>query len=80
MDDRTDPPVVSIVTGQFAADLVPGFFDAYRAVITAGLPPSILATYALDAGHGEVRIMTIWRSRADLETMRSWCCYSGPPE
>ncbi len=61
--------VVSIISGRLPAERVQGLVAAYRAALAAGIPSGILATYAVDAGGGEVRIMTVWRSRADLEAM-----------
>lgn len=61
--------VVSIISGRLPAENVEGLVAAYRAAVAAGIPSGILATYALNAGGGEVRIMTVWRSRADLEAM-----------
>lgn len=65
------PEVMTYVTGRVGSDRLFQVVERYRAAILDGPPPSIESTYLVEGSEGMVAILTFWRTREDLETMRS---------
>jgi hypothetical protein len=64
--------VITILEADVEHDRVGDLERAYRAE-TAALPPEIVETFLARDSHDDTkfRIMTVWQSRAALETMRA---------
>jgi hypothetical protein len=60
--------VITIVSGDVAADRRAALGEAYHAATSGGLPPAIERTY-LAADAESVSVITVWRSRQDLDAM-----------
>ena len=65
--------IVSFVEGKVQPDQIDVLVQAYRDLLAAGLPDAIRATYLVQAADDAAlwRIVTIWRSREDLQAMRA---------
>jgi len=64
--------VITMVEGRVPLDAQEALEEAYRAQIDDGLPSGLIQTYLLrDAETDLWRIVSVWRSREDLEKMRA---------
>ena len=65
--------IASFVEGKVEPEQFDVLVQGYRALLAAGLPDAIRATYLMQAADGSAvwRIVTIWRSCEDLQTMRA---------
>lgn len=61
--------VISIVEGDVASEQIPALIAAYKSVIGSGLPPSILQSFLVQRSSNHVAIITVWRTREDLQAM-----------
>jgi heme-degrading monooxygenase HmoA len=61
--------VVSLVRGTIEPERADDIVDRYAAAIGDGVPRSIIETHLLRGRAGEVAVLTLWRSRADLDAM-----------
>jgi heme-degrading monooxygenase HmoA len=67
--------VVSFVRAQIEPERREEVRRAYAQMVQRDLPPAIRKTYLLATEDGTVAIATVWRSREDLDVVRS-----GPEE
>jgi heme-degrading monooxygenase HmoA len=63
--------VMSFVGAQIATDRQEEVRQKYSEMVDGDLPPVIRETYLLAAEDGTMAIATVWRSREDLEAVRS---------
>lgn len=61
--------VISMVEAIVPPDRVAALSSAYSKVLASGRPPSILHTYLVARPPDRVAVITIWRSREDLQAM-----------
>ncbi|MDG4892716.1 hypothetical protein P9272_03835 [Mesorhizobium sp. WSM4976] len=61
--------VISIVEGDVALEQIPALIEAYKNLIDSGLPPSIVQSFLVQRSHDHVAIITVWRTREDLQAM-----------
>lgn len=63
--------VVTMVEGEIEPSREADLLAAYRATIAGGLGEQLIETFLLhEDGSPRWRIVTVWRSRADLEELR----------
>jgi hypothetical protein len=63
--------VMSFVRAQIAPERREDVRRAYTEMVERGLPPAIRETFLLSAEDGTMSIASVWRSREDLEVIRS---------
>lgn len=61
-------PVVTVVSGRVPAERQESVANRYREELARGLPPGIVQTMLYRADD-ELSILTVWRTREDLEAM-----------
>ncbi len=62
--------VVTIVSGEVVPENVDALGAMWSEVTSGPLPPGLQRSFLLNAG-ADWRIVTIWRSREDLDSMRA---------
>lgn len=63
--------VMSVVSARVASDRRDEVIERYSDVVSQGLPEGIRQTFLLSGEDDTVAVATVWRSRADLDAVRS---------
>ena len=67
--------VVTLVTGRLEPDRAREMAETYRGLLARGLPPTLEETFLVRGDNDVWGIVSIWRSRADLDAL-----LAGPEE
>jgi len=62
-------PVLSVVSAHIPSERRDDVVRRYSDQVAGGLPPAIRQTLLVSGDDGEMAVLTLWRSREDLDAM-----------